>query len=287
MSLDGYRFGYQGSEKDNEFKGEGNSYTTEFRQLDPRLGRWLTIDPKASKYPNESPYIAFRNNPIYFSDPRGDDPPDLKILFQQLSQSKTFLKLASAANISESTIKTIVSYSYRTATNNMTGEIVIKTSESFSKLAAGMAHEFTNRKNLKKLQELSIDMRWGIISPEEYAKKILDVEVEATVNQIIVLSELKLLYEGEGSEFFNPLIEEYSKGDRSKKDLTKTIQDNIYNAVGEDGTFHFETYTQDGKDMYKATEKSRIMLGNQKSIEKRAESEKKKVKNLRNEAGLN
>lgn len=30
----GYRFGYQGSEKDNELKDDGNSYTTEFRQLD-------------------------------------------------------------------------------------------------------------------------------------------------------------------------------------------------------------------------------------------------------------
>ena len=29
----GYRYGYQGSEKDNEVKGEGNSYTTLFRQL--------------------------------------------------------------------------------------------------------------------------------------------------------------------------------------------------------------------------------------------------------------
>ncbi|MDD2982853.1 MAG: hypothetical protein PHQ74_05645 [Crocinitomicaceae bacterium] len=42
----GYRYGYQGSEKDNEVKGKGNSYTTFFRQLDPRLGRWLTIDPE-------------------------------------------------------------------------------------------------------------------------------------------------------------------------------------------------------------------------------------------------
>ena len=39
VSVEGYRFGYQGSEKDNEFKGEVNSYTTEFRQLNPRLER--------------------------------------------------------------------------------------------------------------------------------------------------------------------------------------------------------------------------------------------------------
>ena len=40
-----YRFGYQGSEKDKEVSGDGNSYTTEFRKLDPRLGRWFSVDP--------------------------------------------------------------------------------------------------------------------------------------------------------------------------------------------------------------------------------------------------
>ncbi len=66
-----FRYGYQGSEMDNEVKGEGNSYNTEFRQLDPRLGRWLTIDPKASSMPWESPYSSMDNNPIRLNDPKG------------------------------------------------------------------------------------------------------------------------------------------------------------------------------------------------------------------------
>ncbi len=69
----GYRFGYQGSEKDNEFKGEGNSYTTEFRQLDPRLGRWLTIDPLFAKFPWQSSYTSFDNNPILLIDHLGTE----------------------------------------------------------------------------------------------------------------------------------------------------------------------------------------------------------------------
>jgi len=39
-----YRYGYNGMELDNEVSGNGNSYTTEFRQYDPRLGRWKSLD---------------------------------------------------------------------------------------------------------------------------------------------------------------------------------------------------------------------------------------------------
>ena len=66
VSLEGYRFGYQGSEKDNEFKGEENSYTTEFRQLDPRLGRWLSVDPVIQ--PWQSVYCSMDNNPVLLND---------------------------------------------------------------------------------------------------------------------------------------------------------------------------------------------------------------------------
>ena len=67
-----YRYGYQGSEKDNEVKGKGNSYTTFFRGLDPRLGRWLSIDPLASSMPWQSPYCSMDNNPIMYNDILGD-----------------------------------------------------------------------------------------------------------------------------------------------------------------------------------------------------------------------
>ncbi len=58
-------------EKDDEVKGAGNSYTTEFRQYDPRVGRWLSVDPMSK--PDLSSYISMSNNPIIRIDPRGDD----------------------------------------------------------------------------------------------------------------------------------------------------------------------------------------------------------------------
>lgn len=71
---EGYRYGFNGQEKDDEVKGVGNQYTTEFRQYDPRLGRWLAIDPLFRKFPWQSPYVAFDNKPIVLADPNGDCP---------------------------------------------------------------------------------------------------------------------------------------------------------------------------------------------------------------------
>lgn len=65
-----YRYGYNGMEKDNEIKGNGNSYTSLFRQLDPRLGRWASLDPV--KEHNVSGYVSMGNSPILFVDPNGD-----------------------------------------------------------------------------------------------------------------------------------------------------------------------------------------------------------------------
>jgi RHS repeat-associated protein len=78
VSLDGrtvegdfYRRGFNGMEKDNEIKGNGNSYNTEFRLLDPRTGRWLSIDPIVKVW--QAPYIIMGNSPITHIDPKGDD----------------------------------------------------------------------------------------------------------------------------------------------------------------------------------------------------------------------
>jgi RHS repeat-associated protein len=58
-----YRYGFQGQEKDNEIKGEGNSLNFAYRVHDPRLGRFLSVDPLTSSYPHNSPY-AFSENRV-------------------------------------------------------------------------------------------------------------------------------------------------------------------------------------------------------------------------------
>jgi len=71
-----YRYAFNGMETDMEVSGNGNSYTTQFRQYDPRLGRWKSLDPLAGKFPNQSPFCAFDNDPIYYTDPLGLEAGD-------------------------------------------------------------------------------------------------------------------------------------------------------------------------------------------------------------------
>lgn len=67
-----YRYGFNGMEKDDEVKGEGNSYDFGARIYDPRIGRWLSVDALDDKYPSLSPYNFVANNPLLFVDVDGN-----------------------------------------------------------------------------------------------------------------------------------------------------------------------------------------------------------------------
>lgn len=70
----GHTYGFNGMERDNEVKGNGNEYTTTFRQFDPRVGRWLSTDPLEAQFAGESPYNGMGDNPVLFNDPTGEAP---------------------------------------------------------------------------------------------------------------------------------------------------------------------------------------------------------------------
>lgn len=64
----GYRYGFNGKENDNEVKGDGNQQDYGMRIYDPRLGKFLSVDPVASEYPWNSTYSFAENDPINFID---------------------------------------------------------------------------------------------------------------------------------------------------------------------------------------------------------------------------
>ena len=64
-----YRYGFNGKEFDPEtYNSDGNEYDYGARIYNPRLGKWLSVDPLSNKFPSESPYCFSGNIPIWFSD---------------------------------------------------------------------------------------------------------------------------------------------------------------------------------------------------------------------------
>jgi RHS repeat-associated protein len=59
-----YRYGFNGKENDNEVKGEGNQQDYGMRIYDPRLGRFLSVDPLMEDYPFYTPY-QFASNSLH------------------------------------------------------------------------------------------------------------------------------------------------------------------------------------------------------------------------------
>jgi RHS repeat-associated protein len=98
-SAKGYRFGFNGMEADDQIKGDGNSYDFGARMLDPRLGRWLTIDKFVVKKPFVSPYIGFADNPLMFIDPDGNDEYlSIVVIDQRTNKTYTIRKADAISN---------------------------------------------------------------------------------------------------------------------------------------------------------------------------------------------
>jgi RHS repeat-associated protein len=71
VSVGDYRYGFNGKENDNEVKGTGNNVDFGARVYDPRIGRWLSVDPMSYERVGLSPYNSMSNNPTNRIDPDG------------------------------------------------------------------------------------------------------------------------------------------------------------------------------------------------------------------------
>jgi RHS repeat-associated protein len=93
----GYRFGFNGQEKENDISGnDGDNLTFTYRMHDARLGRFLSVDPLAHSYPDNSTY-AFAQNSVTAGDDLEGGEFRLRIFSPELSSK--FQKAASEDDV--------------------------------------------------------------------------------------------------------------------------------------------------------------------------------------------
>lgn len=69
-----HRFSFNGKENDSEVKGEGNQQDYGMRIYDPRISKFLSVDPLTKEYPWYTPYQFAGNMPIKYIDLDGLEP---------------------------------------------------------------------------------------------------------------------------------------------------------------------------------------------------------------------
>jgi RHS repeat-associated protein len=76
-----YRYGFNGKENDNDVgKGTGGEQDYGMRIYDPRMGRFLSVDPLTKSYPQLTPYQFASNDPIESIDADGLERVDYRLL---------------------------------------------------------------------------------------------------------------------------------------------------------------------------------------------------------------
>ena len=130
-----YRYGFNGKEHDSEAKGWQNQVDYGMRVYDPRIGKFLSIDPKSKKFPHFSPYQYAGNTPIQAVDLDGGEPirpktlvynkKDLGFLDRTLSSNSWSYYVYIPAETSDDNptlVKVANSYGVQWQVNNFWGE---------------------------------------------------------------------------------------------------------------------------------------------------------------------
>jgi RHS repeat-associated protein len=103
-----YRYGFNGKENDNEVKGTGNQQDYGFRIQDPRLGRFLSVDPLTKGYPMLTPYQFASGNPIAGVDEDGLEFRYYSLMYTPGADGKSHLGIDKKIKVLDQVIRTTV-----------------------------------------------------------------------------------------------------------------------------------------------------------------------------------
>ncbi len=166
FSADGYRFGFNGKENDNEVKGvTGGQQDYGFRIYDPRLGKFLSVDPLTKQYPELTPYQFASNTPVQAIDLDG--------LEASYRQTKTYASNGDLLSISTTLVVNlkVINHSSKIMNDAETFNYV-------SKITDQIKTSFTSSKD-----QFSVEINATVVSsvsPKDFYVDIVDEVTNST-----------------------------------------------------------------------------------------------------------
>ncbi len=107
------KYGYNGKENDNDVKGEGNQQDYGFRIYDPRLGKFLSVDPLQNSYPWFTPYQYAGNSPIGNIDLDGLENYNYNLVNAKNAEGKPVLRIESTGKEDDNLVDALIKANIR------------------------------------------------------------------------------------------------------------------------------------------------------------------------------
>jgi hypothetical protein len=174
---------------------------------------------------------------------------DLKSTYETLNKSKKFQDIAKKAGINSlDDFMNAIILGNSSYTDRVKGGITINEKTSQEEANDAIVHEITNRSLLALLHKLTLDVKYGVISPEDYAKKSLDIEAIGLANQVIVAKE---------AGYNSPTSAAIGNSFEGKKDseiiseVSKFMKDSYSKIENDQGVSLITSYTNQGVQLQK------------------------------------
>ncbi len=271
-----YRYGYNGKEKDDEIKGEANSLDYGARIYDPRVGKFLSVDPMASHFPDWSPYIYAYDNPITLIDENGEFGDDARGKFYK-TMGVAAMKAISSMDVSANKFKALYilaqyrmenGFNLNSPGNNpfnikgkgdagqityLTTEYIkgkpVKMQQNFAKFSS-LQDGFTGYLNLLKtnFSKASAALTENSMTVEDFANGLMNGKKGAYATNPTYATELKNMLKG--------VVKDY------ENDINNQLKQNSNLILRNNEIINSKTTTDDEKSDAK-TNNSQINISNQ------------------------
>jgi RHS repeat-associated protein len=229
-----YRYSFQGQEKDDEVKGEGNSLNFGARIYDPRLGRWMSTDPYKHLYVPISPYSFALNSPIKLLDADGNIIVDEKGNPVTITVTKNDDGSYSA------------SYAFVEGTKK---EVIDKFNENGGRLISTLIQVPTGREMVEKSINIQDNIHIVISDENKLVEEDVDgvtiikgalgrtretARIHDTEENLVALNVEVTIYEGSINKYTEYVISEYEENNLTQdQKVARTGAHELQHATGE------------------------------------------------------